>query len=124
MKAIPTMKKALKSVDLKTKEEFDKLLSTTGAGKDSSSIRDTSWSSGSNSSGFGALPAGRRWDNPAGFRWNDGVFSRFGSGAYFWSATPDGNVNAYYLSVLSDYASVYNLYRDHAFSVRCLQDSN
>ncbi len=110
MKACPT------GWRLPSNEDFKELLSITGAGDDSSSIRDEYWKNGSNSSGFGALPAGRRW--------YIGDFDYFGSSARFWSATPDGDDYAYYLYVNSDGADVSYYYRKDAYSVRCLRDSN
>lgn len=105
---------------LPTKEDFKELLSITVAGDDSSSIRDKSWSSGSNSSGFGALPAG--------YRWHGGHFFNFGSSAnsdaHFWSSTPNGDNYAYLLYVDSSRAVVDYYYFDYAYSVRCIKDSN
>lgn len=99
---------------LPTKDEFEKLVSSNETSNNSSSLRDESWNNGSNFSGFGALPAGLRWHN--------GVFYSFGLSTIFWSATPRGNVFAYYLGVVPGQAYVYDDYRNNAVSVRCVKD--
>lgn len=101
---------------LPTKEECLTLIGTFSYGeyKDSSSIRDLSWSNGSNTSGFSALPAG--------FRASNGIFNTFGPLAWFWSATPCDRECAYGLHVYPDYANVNLNYANYAFSVRCVKD--
>ena len=77
----------------------------------------TGWSvnTGTNSSGFSALPAG--------IRYTGGTFSSRGSGSYFWSSSEFG-VNAWRRRLNSSEARVnrYANSKANAFSVRCLED--
>ena len=71
---------------------------------------------GSDAFGFSALPAARRY-----------YYNRFDDytyGAYFWSATEDDELHAYYMFLRFNFATAeqYNLRKDHAFSVRCVMD--
>jgi len=71
---------------------------------------------GSDAFGFSALPAARRY-----------YYNRFDDytyGAYFWSATEDDELHAYYMFLRFNFttAEQYNLRKDHAFSVRCVKD--
>ena len=99
---------------LPTKDDFENLLSITDVDKISSVIRDSSWSEGLNSSEFGALPAGCRMSN--------GGFYDFGSYAYFWSSTPCGNDCSHYLRVFAGNVLLLDIYRNRAFSVRCVKE--
>ncbi|MBI2966974.1 MAG: T9SS type A sorting domain-containing protein, partial [Bacteroidetes bacterium] len=75
-----------------------------------------SWS-GTNSSGFSALPAGNR-------NYSNGSLNSLGSDAQFWSATENGGtiawVRALYTGSSQSYRDNYN--KTYGFSVRCLQD--
>ena len=66
--------------------------------------------------GFSALPAG--------FRYYDGLYSREGYHAIFWSSTEDGSNYAYHVSLTyrNDNADLSSYYKSYGFSVRCLKD--
>ena len=70
---------------------------------------------GNDSYGFSALPAGCK---------DSGYFLSTGQNPYFWSATPLGSIDAYYvyLRLYHDYVVLDHHYKYNAFSVRCLQD--
>jgi uncharacterized protein (TIGR02145 family) len=71
---------------------------------------------GTNTSGFSALPGGNRN--------NDGSFSGVRSGAYFWSATESGGIARFRLLLFVD-GTVYRSptsNRGYGLSVRCLKD--
>lgn len=70
--------------------------------------------SANNSTGFSALPAGRK----------GGLYYYFGTFAYFWSATEATNYNAWYRSLCYSSAYVSGSYDDgvNGFSVRCVRD--
>lgn len=101
---------------LPTKDEFEQLIASIGDNNNSSSIRVADWDNGSDTSGFGARPAGYRFEN--------GEFQDFASYAYFWSATPDKDTLAGRLFVHTKGAAIGYRSRNDAFSVRCLKDSN
>jgi uncharacterized protein (TIGR02145 family) len=68
-------------------------------------------------SGFLALPAGRRYSN--------GTFTNLGYGANFWSATEYGASNAWSRFLYYYYSEVYRydcFYKNSGFSVRCIKD--
>jgi uncharacterized protein (TIGR02145 family) len=69
-----------------------------------------------NSSGFSVLPGGYRNDN--------GSFYSVRDGAFFWSATENDNVNAWYRYLNSYNGNVYRSIDIKSFgaSVRCLRD--
>ena len=78
---------------------------------------------GTNSTGFSALPAGRRD--------NKGYFNSYGLFAFFWSATENDSINISFMGIRSelDNVSLYivnkdrlSSYLDGALSVRCVQD--
>jgi uncharacterized protein (TIGR02145 family) len=72
---------------------------------------------GSNTTGFGAVPAGWRSNNGSQF------FNR-GERAVYWSSSVETGYDAWYRELYYDYAQVYrHLYnRSHGFSVRCVKD--
>ncbi|MFA5814316.1 MAG: FISUMP domain-containing protein [Bacteroidales bacterium] len=72
---------------------------------------------GNNSSGFNGLPGGICSRSSGGFR-------SLGSGAYFWSSSPDGSYNATGRGLDHDYGVVFMVYagRMVGLSVRCLKD--
>lgn len=107
---------------LPTKKDFENLLSVTGY-TTSTKLRDPSWDNGSNSSGFGALPAGRHWVS------SNSEFVGFGSEALFWSITSDDSTHAYSMRVygvnqFSDNGSsqIEENPKSEAYSVRCIWD--
>ena len=69
-----------------------------------------------NSSGFTALPGGRRF--------YDGNLVNLGTGAFFWSSTEDGTGAAWYRAQYNSNASVerFNYSKVYGFSVRCIMD--
>ena len=69
-----------------------------------------------NISGFGALPAGRRYDS--------GIFAGIGYYAQFWSSTENNSKEAFNLTLGYDYPAVfiYNYKKTYAISVRCVKD--
>ena len=71
---------------------------------------------GSNSSGFSGLPGGYRYDS--------GTFYGIGKGGYWWSATEDGTVYAFYrlLNYRNDVVFRGNYGKGKGLSVRCLRD--
>ena len=109
---------------LPSKEELETLVSGLGgmdvAGGKLKDYESTSWytpnSGASNESGFGALPAGRRYDH--------GLFTGRGYYAQFYSSTEYNSAEAYNLMLGYDYeiAFVYNYKKKYAISVRCIQD--
>ncbi len=72
--------------------------------------------SATNSSGFTALPGGRRF--------YDGNLVNLGIGAFFWSSTEDGTGAAWYRAQYNSNASVerFNYSKVYGFSVRCIMD--
>ncbi|MBO4481063.1 MAG: T9SS type A sorting domain-containing protein [Bacteroidales bacterium] len=69
-------------------------------------------SSYNNATGFGMMPAGC----------SSIVDSKFGTAAYFWSATDNGQY-AYYRSIVNDKATVErdNIQKHYGYSVRCVK---
>ncbi|MFO7617463.1 MAG: FISUMP domain-containing protein [Bacteroidales bacterium] len=69
-----------------------------------------------NISGFGALPAGRRYEA--------GEFAGIGYYAQFFSSTEYNSRDAYNLTLGYDYAStfIYNYRKTYAVSVRCVKN--
>ena len=72
--------------------------------------------SGTNASGFSALPAGLRTD--------DGNFFDMGVVANFWSSTEVNSDDAYYMYLYSrkDGALLKTFYKSLGLSVRCIQN--
>jgi uncharacterized protein (TIGR02145 family) len=69
---------------------------------------------GSNESGFSALPGG--------YRRHDGIFSRLGYDAYFWSSTEGDEFYAWFVN-LSHYDEIRFLVDESSgFYIRCLKD--
>ncbi len=60
----------------------------------------------------------------AGYSNYNGYFTNFGYRTYFWSSTENDAANAYSLSLSNNVSStiVYDNYKGHGFSVRCLKD--
>ena len=82
----------------------------------------THWNSpntGTNESGFTALPGGYRYDS--------GTFSNIGHYGYWWSSTEGSTSSAwvrnfyYYGSGVGSYSNNYSS-KDNGFSVRCVRD--
>ncbi len=70
-----------------------------------------------NSTGFTALPGGRR-------RSANGAFNNVGLSGFWWSSTERSSSRAWYRYLYYDYASVLRYYynKSYGFSVRCLRD--
>jgi len=106
---------------LPTNAEWDSLFTNVG-GQSMARIMlksRTEWidvGSGADAFGFSVLPAGYR-DNAGLFEGNGGI-------AYFWSATEDDSVHAYYvyLYYYYDYAGLYVIPKGMGFPVRCIKD--
>ena len=58
----------------------------------------------------------------AGYRDCNGSVGRVGSGGYYWSSTPYGSEDAYYLGFGSGGVGMYKYYRCYGLSVRLVQD--
>jgi len=69
-----------------------------------------------NSSGFTALPGG--------YRFNDGLFSRLGSNGFWWTATENNSLTAFYRKLGTDHmdCDLDTLYKVDGLSIRCLKD--
>ena len=91
------------------------LSSTTGWSSSSSTCAVGNNMDINNTTGFGAMPAG--------YRYNLG-FTNSGKYAYFWSSTEASSGNSWYRYLNYNYAYVYrNNYGKHlGYSVRCLRD--
>jgi uncharacterized protein (TIGR02145 family) len=103
-----------------TDTEFQTLMTTVG--NDGNALKalgqGSGGGSGTNSSGFSALLAGRRNNE-------SGSFSDLGDGAYFWLSTEhDGQFagGGIYFSGNSQDLILDNHDKNHGFSVRCLED--
>lgn len=109
---------------LPTKEEMETLVLTLGgmdlAGGHLKDYESSTWFSpntgANNESGFGALPAGRRYDH--------GLFTGRGYYAQFYSSTEHNSAEAFNLMLGYDYeiAFIYNYKKKYAISVRCIRD--
>lgn len=109
---------------LPTEEEFETLVANVGKEKTAGIYlkSTTGWDEydgiigGMDLFGFNVLPAGNRDTS--------GDFGDAGKDAYFWGATEDGELIAYYLSLYYNRESARLGYydRDDATSVRCLRD--
>jgi uncharacterized protein (TIGR02145 family) len=80
---------------------------------------DALWTTntGTNTSGFSALPGG--------FRSSSGSFSRIRDYAFLWSATENDYSNAWIRNLYDGFNGNVNRYilnKSHGFSVRCLRD--
>ncbi|MCD4731040.1 MAG: hypothetical protein K8R74_10590, partial [Bacteroidales bacterium] len=86
------------------------------AGSNLKSIVGWSTPGGTNSSGFSALPAGRKQLS--------GSFAHYGNRAYMWSSTEDTPDNAFRRNMNHDnpMAGNYNQDKDYGESVRCVRD--
>ena len=72
---------------------------------------------GNNSSGFGGLPSG--------YRFNDGTFSPVGYNCFWWCASDVNVPYNYYWYLYYNYSPLYLYYtlENPGFSVRCVKDS-
>ncbi len=104
---------------LPTETELNKLLTYAGGARPTGSqnLRATSWESGADKYGFGALPAGKYYGND-----NSSFYDAFGSYANFWSQSEDDSDNAFRLSLSTSYASVNTAAKRYGYSVRCIKD--
>ena len=116
---------------LPSKAEFEDLLKAVGTNNNKVKpnpafaaliAKDALWTGehsdkATNSSAFGALPAGQ---------WIGGNYDIFGTYAYFWSDTvyeEEEADSAYLLSLGEGYASVMNDDQSYAYSVRCVKNA-
>ena len=116
---------------LPTQDEFEKLIANADASLDGNNNAGTAlktksdWQNngnGSNDVGFSA--------RPVGYRNLDGEFLNEGGGTYFWSASKDKSdldmyKNFFYAMSLThnhEYADLGSYDKNHAYSVRCIQD--
>lgn len=109
---------------LPSKQEFEELINYFGgmdeAGGKLKDYESNYWREpnrgATNRSGFGALPAGRRYDH--------GLFTGSGYYAQFYSSTEYQSTEAYNLTLGYDYSTafVYNYKKKYAISVRCVRD--
>jgi uncharacterized protein (TIGR02145 family) len=115
-------KRACQSVGkrLPTREEWAALVTAAGGSSAGKKLKSTSgWNSngnGTNDYGFSALPGGRRESG--------GFFFEVGNLGYWWTATENGSIGAYFRNMHYDYDNVGegNDFRSYGFSVRCLHD--
>ncbi|SHK95408.1 fibrobacter succinogenes major paralogous domain-containing protein [Fibrobacter sp. UWEL] len=104
---------------LPNKDEWGTLISTVG-GSANIKLKSTSgWNdsgNGTDSFGFGVLPAGDRYDS--------GDFSNAGSLASFWSSTEidSGYAYTWYFHYNVEFVSRGYGSKDYGYSVRCLRD--
>ncbi len=96
---------------------LNKFLGGASGGASARLKSSSGWSSngnGSNSSGFNALPAGKRYQ--------DGSFSELGGMTCFWTSTKDDSGPWFHL--IGDESSSYNDFAPEAYghSVRCIKD--
>ena len=94
-----------------------------GKNKAAKALKSNKWwyegCNGTDDYGFAALPV---WF--AG-KYTDSLFfdNEFGSHAYFWSSTEHSENNAYVMDFsYSDVAVLIDVYKSHAFPVRCVKD--
>ena len=79
-------------------------------------LQTVGWGSGSNSSGFDALPAGR------GF--GGGIsFDSIGTDTWWWTTTPGPDGYKFYLRISTTYLQSYNALGG-GISIRCIKDNN
>lgn len=82
----------------------------------SSKLKISGWASGTNESGFSAIPAGMKITGVSGFY-------GLGNYIYLWSSTSGGGNNAWFRYLYySDGFGLVNFYNDYGFSVRCVKD--
>ncbi len=109
---------------LPTQSEFEAMVDYLGgpdvAGGRLKDYNPGTWNSpnlgATNISGFGALPAGRRY--------GEGNYTGYKYYAQFFSATEYGSEDAYNLTLGYDYEQtyIYNFKKKYAISVRCVKD--
>lgn len=106
---------------LPSKSEFETLLAAVGGKNIAAKVLKTTsgWdddSNGTDAFGFSALPAGDRY---AEFRYEGEV-------AFFWSATGVDEYRAWHMNFMygDANANIFDFQKGHAFSVRCLKDSD
>lgn len=114
---------------LPTKDDFDQLFTAYELQDNSTSIRNSTWANGSNSTGFGALPAGGVYEVGTEYE-----YSELNNFATFWSATCGSDqatctaspmsedVDAFNFKVSDDGSMVGSDHLNRAFSVRCIKD--
>jgi uncharacterized protein (TIGR02145 family) len=84
-------------------------------------VGNTHWNnpntSASNSSGFTALPSGRR-------EYTDGSFINLGFNGFWWTSSPYNPDYSWYYQINYDFATVVpaNFHKQYGFSVRCVKD--
>jgi len=105
-------------------DEFNRMINQLGGGEVAGGkLKDTEtllWrevnAGATNESGFGALPAGRRYDQ--------GIYAGLGYYAQFFSSTEYNSRDAYNMTLGYDYSStfIYNYKKAYAISVRCVKE--
>lgn len=107
-----------------TQSDWDKLVTTVGgvaiAGAKLKEAGTLHWNSGSgvsNSSGFTALPSGRR-------QYTDGTFINSGFNGFWWSSTANGPDFAFYYQLNYDSNPIVaaNFLKSAGYAVRCVKD--
>ncbi len=107
-----------------SKADWDELIAEVGgvaiAGQRLKEAGTTHWNAGTagnNSSGFTALPSGRR-------EFGDGSFLNINFNGFWWSATPNGADFAFYYQMNFDSNSIIpaNFLKNYGFAVRCVKD--
>jgi uncharacterized protein (TIGR02145 family) len=86
-------------------------------------LGDGSWqfssatSTGTNTTGFSAVPAGYRYDSGT-------LFSSRGNNVSYWSSSVSNNANVWYRYIYWNFAQVFRQihYRSNGFSVRCVRN--
>jgi uncharacterized protein (TIGR02145 family) len=108
-----------------TKEDWEQLRDYLGGWADAGvKLKSTEWPSGTNESGFSALPGGKRTDNgnPIGYE-------ELGMKAYFWTSSYDANnirnpygVRIFETDPSNDQVQIIGFKRKYGFSVRLIKD--
>ena len=95
----------------------------TAVGDPSSAGKELKSTSGWNGGGNGTDPFGFS-ALPAGYRHRNGSFSDDGVNANFWSSSMCDGDFSYHIYFLNDFdlAYVFGIYKDNAYSVRCVKD--
>jgi len=112
---------APKGWHIPTKDEWTELINYLGGEtRACRKIKNTKgWEggyNGTNESGFSGIPGGCRKF--------DGTFSSIGQEANWWSSSEDNIENAFYRSLINDFAFIHTVTygKANGFSVRCIRD--
>jgi uncharacterized protein (TIGR02145 family) len=93
-------------------------MKSTGTLEAGTGLWKSSYTNGTNTSGFTGYPGGSRY--------NTGVFQGLNTGKYAWSSTQKDETMSWYRSISYSYADLWrnNYYKDGGFSIRCIKDIN